>query len=225
MFQNNQFPGYSESKPSTIFFFCWHTADTSLPEISNKQMNFISIWTQDPGQRDSLSSANIFIKKNRNAFEESFQHSFFWTIEIVFDPQNLFQQPDSKVWTGLELSSGKTTYSQFIWHSRYWSESQSFMKNVKNCPFSTNTGVSSSSRLWQSASVLQNLKETNQPDTRMSWPFVLPPPPPPRLLADDMTGSHTEQTGDIHCVCREESRETGKCVCDCKLYKIFSKLI
>lgn len=136
MFQNNQFPGYSESKPSTIFFFCWHTADTSLPEISNKQMNFISIWTQDPGQRDSLSSANIFIKKNRNAFEESFQHSFFWTIEIVFDPQNLFQQPDSKVWTGLELSSGKTTYSQFIWHSRYWSESQSFMKNVKIARFS-----------------------------------------------------------------------------------------
>lgn len=167
MFQNNQFPGYSESKPSTIFF-CWHTADTSLPEISNKQMNFISIWTQDPGQRDSLSSANIFIKKNRNAFEESFQHSFFWTIEIVFDPQNLFQQPDSKVWTGLELSSGKTTYSQFIWHSRYWSESQSFMKNVKNCPFSTNTGVSSSSRLWQSASVLQNLKETKTSQT-LGW--------------------------------------------------------
>lgn len=136
MFQNNQFPGYSESKPSTIFFFCWHTADTSLPEISNKQMNFISIWTQDPGQRDSLSSANIFIKKNRNAFEESFQHSFFWTIEIVFDPQNLFQQPDSKVWTGLELSSGKTTYSQFIWHPQYWSESQSFMKNVKIARFS-----------------------------------------------------------------------------------------
>lgn len=70
-----------------FFFFCWHTADTSLPEISNKQMNFISIWTQDPGQRDSLSSANILIKKTETHSRSHFSIHFFELLKLYLTPK------------------------------------------------------------------------------------------------------------------------------------------